>query len=178
MIRYGLVGLACAISLLAAPALSQPAQPPRKPMSSLSPQRDALQLVSGERVVLIRTADGRFEIKSEELVQINDKGVFTAVGAPEGQAPPRPGPNEIVLSFAGSQATGMRLMSESGLDYPYRFHAVMAVRDQDGKTVTRPTSLCPVRPKVLSMENWPHPIFFMVLANFEQTTADDGACKQ
>jgi hypothetical protein len=174
--RFQILATLCALSLAAGPAIAQPA--PRKPMSSLSPQHDALQLVQGERVVLTRTADGKFEVKSEELVQLNDKGVFTAIGGPEGQGPLQPGPNEIVLSFAGSQATGMRLLTESGLDYPFRFHAVMAVRDQDGKTVTRPTSLCPVRPKVFSMESWPHPIFFMVLGNFEKTATDDGSCKQ
>ena len=42
MIRFASAALVCALSLAAAPSLSQPAQAPRNPMSALSPQRDAI----------------------------------------------------------------------------------------------------------------------------------------
>src|SRR5436190_983335 len=82
-----------------------PASPPeRKPTSILSPQRDGFQIGSGERIVITRTADGKFEIKSDELIDVGPNRVMTAKG---GGPAPAPGPGEIVFSFAGSQATGM-----------------------------------------------------------------------
>jgi hypothetical protein len=173
------LGLAL-ICLAAAPALAQtpPAAPQiRQPMSMLSPDHNAIQIAQGERVTVRRGADGKFEIKSDEVIQVSGKGGFTTDPAGAEQTPPTPASGEIIFSFAGSTATGMLLKVESGVDFPFRYHALMAVRDKSGKVDTKETSVCAIHPKIFTLEHWPHPIVAIVLSGFEKTTDNDFDCR-
>src|SRR5215218_4678736 len=92
------VSLLLASALAAAPALAQePAPQTRRPMSILSPSKDGIQVMPGERVVVTRNSDGKFEIKAEEPIE-----AAAIMGAAEVAKRPPPTDGQIIFAFAGS----------------------------------------------------------------------------
>ena len=84
-------------------------------------------------------------------------------------------PGTVRLTLAAS-GTGTRLLVENGLDRSLRMHADVLRSRADGDLAGGSTTLCPAKPGVGDIENWPNPLEAILFLRFEFTTADDSAC--
>jgi hypothetical protein len=67
------------------------------------------------------------------------------------------------------------LKVENGFDHPMTYVATLTAR-RGGRTLTRVTSICPVRAKAASYETWPDQIDSIAIDSFRALTPGDLAC--
>ena len=166
--RRWLTALACdfVISFGACAQAQTTPPPPGLPHTGmLSDGR--LFLVSGDRAVFAVEADGR------------SRFVSAGPASPSADAKePGAGLNEGQVSFAltaGKDGNAI-LVADSRAVKPLRYLArIVAVRD--GKTLSAPTSTCPLRPGVSDFEAWPNPLPAVVIVSIEEAKPDDTACR-
>lgn len=86
-------------------------------------------------------------------------------------------PNTMLLSYGQFKGQGgMVLQVEHNMPRAVKVDALMAVI-QDGGYMKKPTSTCPVRPKLVGFETWPQALGPMVLANTRFAADGDTTCK-
>jgi hypothetical protein len=104
-------------------------------------------------------------------IQVED-GLITVVGSEPAAAgeksADRTVPGQISLSFSGGAQS--MLVVRNGYDRALVYRARMHVGSRSAAT-----SVCVVLPKLMSFEQWPHPIDKLELSNFKLVESKDGA---
>ena len=172
-----LVALSLAAALLADPPPPTTARPVTRTAEGAGGVR-LLELARGDSVVLV--FDDRLRPTIQSTASADPAAVQPELGHPASAADPHPfnhaAPGTVRLTPAAS-GTGTRLLVENGLDRPLRMHADALHSRADGNLAGGSTTLCPAKPGVGDIENWPNPIDALLFLRFEATTPDDGACR-
>ena len=136
-----------------------------------------LELALGDSVVLVFDDGLRPTIQStapaDPAAVTPELQGRTLAGDPHPFNHAAPGTVRLTLAASG---TGTRLLAENGLDRPLRMHADALRSRADGNLGGGSTTLCPAKPGVGDIENWPNPIDALLFLRFEYTMPDDNAC--
>ena len=153
-----IVALSLVAALVAGPPPPTVARPVTRTAEGAGGVR-LLELARGDSVVLV--FDDRLRPTIQSTAPADPAAVELEPGHPASAVDPHPfnhaAPGTVRLTLAAS-GTGTRLLVENGLDRPLRMHADTLRSRADGNLAGSSTTLCPAKPGVGDIENWPNPI--------------------
>lgn len=164
--------LGFSLMVLGAPAAAQDAGPLRSAYLEGS-----LNLIAGERVVLIRGGDGGFAQSAGDRVAMEDV-LPPAEAKPEdlrGLVTTAPGTVSFALQLRQDVGSLLRVENATGKGLKY----VAYIRRVSGGEVSEParTSVCTVPAGLVAFEHWPDPVVQVIAAGFEDAEGDAPVCE-
>ena len=160
----GTVALITGMAATTACPAQEPSSPPRIASGILKDGR--LVVAIGDRVTVHL---------GEDLRPVVD----AVIPAPEnsddpGQHSSPPG-GPITFTLKANPSGGTILLVHSAYSKPLRYHARIGIV-REGKSMSAPTSTCPVLTGLMVFESWPEPIVAIIVTSFEENANGDTAC--